>query len=351
MYKNITIEETLELNEVLLVDVRSENEYLADTIPGAVNIPVLNNEERAAVGLAYHKEGSQQAVGLGWRLVAPKLAEKLAMVQRLAYGREIVVFCWRGGQRSESMALFLENAGLPVYRVTGGYKAYRQYVRNYLSQHKLPLRAVVLHGLTGVGKTDLLIRLAQRGVPVLDLEDLACHRGSVYGKIGLLASPSQKAFESNIVRLLKEACEQGYFVVECESRRVGNLIVPPLVMDFIRNDTRVLLYSSLENRVKRIRETYAAGLEANVLELQNATSALKKRLGAARVEKLNGWLEEKKFDQVISFMLQYHYDPLYKYPDKASDGYDLCVNTDDLAGAVKMTYEFVASLALSDVRQ
>jgi len=345
MYKDISVNEALELDEALLVDVRSEKEYLADTIPGAVNIPVLNNEERAAVGATYRKDGPEQAVQLGLKLVFPKLTEKLSAVGKLACGRKIVVFCWRGGQRSELMALFLDIMGYPVYRVAGGYKAYRQYVNEYLNQQELPLRAVVLHGLTGVGKTDVLVQLEKKGIPVLDLEGLARHRGSVYGKIGLPPSPSQKAFEGQIVQLLRKACRKGVFVVECESRRLGNLLIPPLVMEFIRRGERVLLYTSLENRVKRIREVYAGGPGLSIEELQRATTSLVKRLGRARVENLNRLLEEKNFDCVISFMLKYYYDPLYNYPDNPVAGYNLCVDTADIKNAVKVIYEFVDGLS------
>ncbi|MCG9969724.1 tRNA 2-selenouridine(34) synthase MnmH [Pelotomaculum terephthalicicum JT] len=351
MYKNIAVEAALALDEALLVDVRSENEYLTDTMPGAVNIPLLNNGERAAVGLAYHKYGPEQAVKMGLHLVSPKLGEKLSAVDRMACGRKIAVFCWRGGLRSELMALLFDTAGYQVYRVAGGYKAYRRYVNEYLGQQKIPLKAVVLHGLTGVGKTDVLLRLAQLGVPVLDLEGLARHRGSVYGKIGLPPSPSQKAFEGHIVQLLKKACNRGFFVVECESRRVGNLIVPPLVMEFIHHGERVLVYTSLENRVKRIREVYAGGPGSKVIELQKATSSLVKKLGQARVEELNGLLAGNNFDQVISYMLKCHYDPLYNYPDSPGAGFDLCVDTGDMENAVKVVYEFVTGLPLPDLRQ
>lgn len=342
--KDITINEAFALDNPLFIDVRSEKEYLADTIPGAVNVPLLNNQERAAVGAAYHQEGPEQALLVGLDLVSPKLGEKIAAVEKLACGRKVVVFCWRGGQRSELMALLIESAGYPVYRITGGYKAYRQYVNEYLMQCALPLQAVVLHGLTGVGKTELLVQLGERGIPVLDLEGLARHRGSVYGKIGLPPSPTQKYFEGQIVQLLKNACRKGVFVVECESRRVGNLLVPPLVMDYIRQGKKVLMYSSLEKRTQRIRDVYAGGPGANIEALQQATACLTKKLGRARVEALNRLLAEKKIDQVIAYMLQNYYDPLYKYPDRPSPGYALCVNTADMKRAVDVVDEFVVGL-------
>lgn len=343
MVKNITIAEALKLNNALLVDVRSENEYAADTIPGAVNIPALNNEERAAVGLTYHQKGTESAIQLGLQLVSPKLVEKISSLDKMACNRKIVVFCWRGGQRSALMSALFNSAGFSVYCIAGGYKAYRRHVNEYLVQSQLPLNAIVLHGLTGVGKTDLLLRLAQEEMPVLDLEGLARHRGSVYGKIGLFPSPSQKFFESQITHVLKKACERGFVLVECESRRVGNLIVPPPVMTLIRQGTGILLYSSMENRVQRIKEVYAGRLEQDTVALQKATSALVKKLGRNQVETLNALLAEKKVEPVICFMLKYHYDPLYNYPDSPSAEYDLCVNIDDLEQALQTVRHFITN--------
>ena len=343
LYTDIDIAEALELTDCLAVDVRSEDEYLTDTIPGAVNIPVLHNEQRAAVGLTYRQEGEAAAVELGLRLVAPQLEEKLQAAKNAACGRSLAVFCWRGGRRSNEVANFFDRAGLTVYRIKGGYKAYRKHVLEFLERQDLPLKGIVLHGLTGVGKTQALTELAKRELPVLDLEGLAKHRGSVYGKIGLPPSPSQKAFESKIAALLKEAIPKGFFLVECESRRVGNLLTPPVVLDFIRHGVRILLYCSPEQRIKRIHEIYAGFLDEHVTALQEATAGLRRQLGGARVEELNNWLQAKEYDRVIAFMLEHHYDPLYDYPDKPAAGYDLCVDTDDMEAAVERIYRFVAN--------
>lgn len=344
MYKEITIKEALELDDALLIDVRSEGEYWEATIPGSVNIPVLNNEERAAVGTLYRQEGPDPARRLGLKLVAPRLSEKVSAVDRLADGRKLAVFCWRGGQRSQFMASVLDTMGYPVYRVIGGYKAYRRYVTEYLDREEITQRAVVLHGLTGVGKTEVLLRLGRKGLPALDLEGLAQHRGSVYGKIGLPPSPTQKAFENNIVRFLSNIGDKGVFVVECESRRVGNLLVPPSLMNAMKKGYRVLLYASLENRVKRIREVYTDGPGENVKKLQEATSSLEKKIGRARVEELNRMLAERNFDPVFAYLLKSYYDPLYKYPEGPSEKYDLSVETRDIEKASTIIRDFVTNL-------
>jgi tRNA 2-selenouridine synthase len=343
LIEEIAIKKALIMQKALFVDVRSEGEYAEDTIPGAVNIPVLNNEERALVGTLYHREGPASSRRLALELVAPKLPGKIARVDSTAPGGELVVFCWRGGERSRFMASVLDAMGYNVYRVIGGYKSYRRNVKEYLDQ-ELNQRAVVLHGLTGVGKTDLLKRLGQEGLPVLDLEGLAQHRGSVYGKIGLPPSPTQKAFESEIVKFLSSIDKQGIFIVECESRRIGNLLVPPSLMNAIRKGVRVLLYAPLAERVRRILDVYTDGSGDNVVKLQEATSSLMKKIGRSRVEELNRMLEEKKFAPVFSFLLQKHYDPLYKYPEEPSADYDISVDTENIEQASERVSNFVVNL-------
>jgi tRNA 2-selenouridine synthase len=344
MIAEITINEAFKMDKALFVDVRSEDEYTKDTIPGAVNVPVLNNEERALVGTLYHREGAASSRRLALELVAPKLPGKIASVDNNAPDSEIVVFCWRGGERSKFMASVLDTMGYNVYRISGGYKTYRRYVKEYLEKEELTQRAVVLHGLTGVGKTDVLKRLGQKGLPVLDLEGLAQHRGSVYGKIGLPPSPSQKAFESEIVRFLSSIEDEGYFIVECESRRVGNLLVPFPLMRAIKDGTRVLLYAPLADRVRRIHDIYTDGPGENVEKLQEATASLSKRIGRSKVEELNRMLEERNFASVFSFLLQKHYDPLYKYPEGPSEDFNLAVDTKDVEEASDLVFNFVARL-------
>jgi tRNA 2-selenouridine synthase len=347
MVEEITINEALQMNNALLVDVRSEGEYTEDTIPGAVNIPVLNNEERAIVGTLYHRDGPVSSRRLALDLAAPNLPAKIAGVDSAADGRDLIVFCWRGGERSRFMASVLDTMGYDVYRIIGGYKSYRRYVNEYLDKEELTQRAVVLHGLTGVGKTDVLERLGQKGLPVLDLEGLAKHRGSVYGKIGLPPSPTQKAFESDIVKFLSSIGEKGIFIVECESRRVGNLLVPSPVMNAIRKGTRILLYAPLADRVRRICNIYTDGPGDNVEKLQEATSSLVKRIGHNRVEELNRMLEERNFEPVFTYLLTKYYDPLYKYPEEPSEEFDCSVDTSDIEKASDLIFNFVASLPIA----
>lgn len=343
MVKDISVEEALSRPGILMVDVRSESEFEEATIPGAVNIPFLNNEERASVGTVYKQVSPQAARRLGLELVSPRLPEFINHFEKLAGKRDIVLFCWRGGQRSQFVSYMLDMMGFNVYRVQGGYKAYRRYINQYL-EGKLTHRAVVLHGLTGVGKTEVLTKLGQAGIPTLDLEGLARHRGSVYGKVGLPPSPTQKMFESMIVQALNLAESKGIFVVECESRRLGNLLVPQTVMNTMKEGYRVLLYDSIKNRIHRTIAEYIGGGAENVEALQNATTALVKYLGAAKVRQLNELLGRGDFEQAIKYLLIKYYDPLYKYPDKPDDDYHLCVDTSDINNAVEQIQLFISGL-------
>ncbi|GAB6157564.1 tRNA 2-selenouridine(34) synthase MnmH [Desulfotomaculum varum] len=333
MTDEVTIIDALQMKEVCFVDLRSEGEYAEGCIPGAVNIPLFTNQERARIGTVYKTVGPDAAKRLGLELASPKLPELYNQIGELAKNKKVLLYCWRGGMRSKYTTSILSSLGLPVYRIQGGYKAYRRLVHRYLERERIPHKVIVLHGLTGVGKTLLLQKLQRQLLPVLDLETMARHRGSAYGKIGLPASPSQKDFEAQIVQRLMASEKYGVIITECESRRLGKLIVPPAVFNAMNGGYRVLLYASLPVRVKRIIEEYTDGSAENIQQLQYSTGLLKKSLGLKVVNDLNQKIAAKRFDEVISYLLTHYYDPLYNYPDGPSQDYDHSVNCDDLNGA------------------
>jgi len=344
MFKDISLDEVLKLKNKVVLDVRSPGEYATATVPGAVNIPLLDNVERSLVGTTYKHEGPAAAKKLAMEIVSPKLPSIINAVRQVSMGKPVVLFCWRGGERSLFMANILSFMDFKVYRVVGGFKAHRRHVREYLEREYLPLKAIVLHGLTGVGKTEILTKLADQGVPVLDLEGLSCHRGSVFGKIGMPPSPSQKMFEALIVEELKKAERFGVFAVECESRRLGNLLVPPSVMQTMKTGYNVLLYTSIENRINRIKRIYAVEGTSVTQSLKDAVSRLTKYLGRKKVAELNETIEKGEIEQVIRYLLVEYYDPLYGYPDAPSNDYHLSLNTKNIAGTVDCLKEFIYRL-------
>lgn len=340
MSREITIKEALALPGLRFVDVRAESEYTEATLPGAVNIPLLKDEERSAVGTTYKQKGEREARTLGLDLVSPRLSEMVRQYREIAGDGPLAVFCWRGGMRSKSVSSVLEAIGIPVYRLVGGYKAYRRYVNEYLSR-PLPHKIVVVHGLTGVGKTEVLQELRLMAMPAVDLEGLANNRGSVFGQIGMEPQPSQKMFEGLLVKELEFWSGLGYIIVECESRRIGRIILPELLVEAMRKGVRILTYCSVGTRLDRIKRIYGGGLGQDREGLKTAIRSLAQRLGKKRAAQFIQMVDEGELDEVVKYLLVNYYDPLYKYPDHPDEGYDLSVDTTDIQTAALKIKEFL----------
>ena len=350
MSKEITIQEALQLPGAKIIDIRSESEFAEATVPGALNIPLLSDEERAAVGTVYKEKGPDEARELGLQFVAPKLPELIRQFKETTGMGPVVVFCWRGGMRSKSVCSLLESVGLPVYRLVGGYKAYRRYVNKYLNK-PLPHKVAVIHGLTGVGKTEVLDELRDMAVPAVDLEGLANNRGSVFGQIGMDPQPSQKMFEGLLAAELAIWESAGYIIVECESRRIGRIMLPDTLIEAMRNGIRILAYCPVKKRIERIKRIYSSknrlGLVENKEELKKAIKALEKRIGKQKTTEFNKMVDKGHLDDVVEYLLLNYYDPLYKYPAEASNEYDLSINTSDVSTAAKSIKKFLEERTLT----
>lgn len=212
----------------MIIDVRSPGEFAEDHLPGAVNLPVLSDAERAQVGTVYVQQSRFTARRLGAAHVARNVAHHLetALADRPG-GFRPLVYCWRGGMRSNAMATILSQVGWRTTVLSGGYRTYRRLVVARLYDGELPLDFVLLDGQTGAGKTEILGRLAGLGLQTLDLESLAAHRGSLFGALAGRAQPSQKLFESRLLAAL-DGFEPGRLVVaEAESSKIGDRMVPP----------------------------------------------------------------------------------------------------------------------------
>lgn len=350
MLNEITVQEALALPGAKLIDVRSESEYTEATIPGAINLPILHDSERVQVGTAYRKQGVDDAKLMGLGFVSPRLPQVVKQYQELSQKEPLVVFCWRGGMRSKSVCSVLEATGIPVYRLTGGYKAYRKYVNEYL-ERPLPHRAAVIHGLTGVGKTEVLYELQRLFEPAVDLEGLANNRGSVFGQIGLAPQPSQKMFESLLVKELAFWEPAGYIIVECESRRIGRIILPAVLVNAMRPGTHILAYCPVEERIQRIKRIYAGNMDNSKGGLKTAIMSLGQRLGKQKVAELTELVDKGRLDEVVEYLLIKYYDPLYKYPSQPSSDYDLNVDTTDVQRAAKTIKEYMNQLFHDSYRQ
>lgn len=311
----IPLDQALALRDrgALLVDARSPAEYAEATIPGALNAPILDDDERAAIGTLYKVEGKQAARRRGVEVIAPKIP---ALIEQVAAARRpgtppAIVFCWRGGMRSQALARFLEMAGIPARQLEGGHKAFRGMVRDYFERGEWG-RLIVLRGLTGVGKTDLLQRLAAGGRPVIDLEGLAHHRGSAFGHLGLPAQPSQRLFEARLWDALRHVPPGGYALAEGESRHIGRLILPLEVYRALQSEVSIWVNASLERRVSNILTDYPARDQLRE-EFARPLRALKERLGREGVDAMLALLEAGDWVELTRRLMIDYYDPLYRH--------------------------------------
>lgn len=349
MVREISIDEAIN-ESAFFIDVRSEGEFTEATIPGAINVPLLRDEERAQVGKVYKGEGAEKARELGLEIVSPRLPALVRELQDISRRGPLVVFCWRGGLRSKSVTSILETMGIPAVRLIGGYKAYRRNVNEYLNSSLLH-KIVVLHGLTGVGKTEVVKNLQRMGVSAIDLEGLAHNRGSVFGNIGMPPQPSQKNFEGRLAAELRRVENSGYALVECESRRIGRILLPDALVRGMREGLHILLYCSMAHRVRRIVEIYTSGSDRNREQLSAAISSLEQRLGKAKAAELQTMVNEDHFAEVAEFLLREYYDPLYRYPDCPDDTYDLSVDTGNPQQAAEAIKEFLSGYIITTSRR
>ena len=294
-----------------VIDARSESEYAQDRLPGAVNWPTLNDEERRLVGTEYAQVSPFIARKRGAAFAARNIA---AHIEREVIDKpkdwKPLVYCWRGGQRSGALALVLSQIGFRVHVVDGGYREYRRAVMAALELLPQRFRYRVVCGPTGSGKSHLLQVLAARGEQVLDLEALANHRGSVLGLVPGSLQPGQKQFDSRVWDVLRRFDAARVVWVESESKKVGDLRVPQALIEPMRSAPCVVLDLPPEARVALLMQDYS--------HFVTDTPAFCQRLDALRVlrgnEVINGWQEAARAgrtEQVVRELLLAHYDPIY----------------------------------------
>jgi tRNA 2-selenouridine synthase len=303
------------LRSSITIDVRSPAEFEHAHIPHALNLPLFDNEQRALIGTTYKKQSREAAIKVGLPLFGNKMLPMIETVEAWIKDRQkendltkptIYVHCWRGGMRSAAVAWLLDLYGYKVIQLTGGYKAYRNWV---LAQFTIPYSLKVLGGYTGSGKTEILHALQEKNYAVIDLEGLAHHKGSAYGAIGQLPQPSQEMFENIVAeKLLEVNKKQKSIWIEDESQRIGTVLIPTPLFHLMRNSTCYFMTIPFEQRLNFIVEGYGSFDQKSLIE---ATMRIQKRLGGLETKTAVDFITAGALKEAFSILLKY-YDKWYE---------------------------------------
>ncbi|MGV6817775.1 MAG: tRNA 2-selenouridine(34) synthase MnmH [Thiotrichales bacterium] len=295
-----------------IIDVRSPAEFAIDHVPGARNFYVLDNDQRAEIGTIYKQVNAFEAKKRGASLVSANISRWIAE-ELLDKPRDYrpLIYCWRGGQRSGSFATVLSNIGWEVTLVEGGYKRYRHQVIECLESAFASQPIIILTGLTGTRKTDLLTLLEQAGEQVLDLEGLARHRGSLLGSLPGNTQPAQKFFESLIAAKVRDLDPHKPLWIEAESNKIGNLYCPLPLWSAMQQAPQIGVTAPLQARIGYLLETYQA-ITANPAALKEKLGFLRERHGKQCIENWYSLIDERKWEELVADLLIRHYDPAYR---------------------------------------
>jgi tRNA 2-selenouridine synthase len=295
-----------------IIDVRSPAEFAEDHIPGAINLPVLSNAERAEVGTIYTQESRFKARRIGAACIARNVAGWLEteLADKPGSFRPLI-YCWRGGQRSNAMAVILSQVGWRTGVLTGGYRTYRRRVSARLYDDELPHRVVLLDGPTGCGKTDLQALLAQRGVQTLDLEALAAHRGSLFGGLPGRAQPSQKMFESRLLDAVEALDPSRPVLVEAESSKIGERMIPPALWRRMEGAPRIEVSAPPAARARYLVAAYRE-ITQDRAALDAVLARVPDRPGRKRLAEWRALADAGAFEALAAALIELHYDPAYR---------------------------------------
>lgn len=314
----------------VIIDVRSAKEYHEGALPGSINIPLFDDEERKLVGTIYRHGGPKQAADTGFELVQSKLDEFITLFEPYRHS-DIGVFCARGGMRSRSVVNLLNDYGFSAWQLQGGYKEYRHLLLAKLDEFSPGL--IVLHGLTGTGKTRILQKLDHS----IDLEGLAQHRSSLFGALGLKPR-SQKNFDAQLYGLIHTLTQEPYFI-EGESRKLGNIYLPAGLARAMQRGHLVLITAPLEKRIDRIVEDYPIGDDKTEQKIIGILKKLVPRLGHLQVNKMCGMVKKRELRELVRILFLEYYDK--RYGNSMSDyHYEVTIDADSIDAAAEELTRF-----------
>jgi tRNA 2-selenouridine synthase len=325
--KRVEAEEFLSIGETIpIIDVRSPGEFMSGHIPGAFNIPLFSDEQRAIVGTKYKKEGRQDAIVEGIRLSGPEMHSKLSTAISLAKEGKLLVHCWRGGMRSEAMAWLFSLGGIETLLLEGGYKAYRNHILDKLSAKR---KMIVLGGMTGSSKTHILRKISLIGHQVVDLEKMANHKGSAFGSLGQPPQPSTEQFANDLFSEWQKLDPQLPVWLEDESRNIGTVFLPEIFYNNMQEAKTVVLMMDIKTRLPRLMEEYSVYppevLRASLMKIS-------KRLGGDNTHEALEAIDTGDISRAIEISLRY-YDKAYQHSIRRKASADIIfveTDTDDV---------------------
>jgi len=304
-------------SKVLLLDVRSPDEYYKGHMPNSINIPLFNNDERTFIGKKYKNAGRDKAVFEGLKIVEKKFDQLIGDIvlenkkfinktKSPIMSSQFKVYCARGGMRSISVSWLLEKIGYKSFKLEGGYKSYRNWVLNSFQDDR---DITLIGGKTGTGKTKILKNLMSHNYQVIDLEYLANHRGSSFGGLGMTCQPSNEQFENLLAENLLRFSKSKPIYIEAESANIGSCRIPNELFKQMKKAKRIEIIQSKKNRINQLINTYSI-FPSN--ELKNSVTRISKRLGPHRTKKAIEAIESRNWEDVCNAVLDY-YDKCYDY--------------------------------------
>jgi tRNA 2-selenouridine synthase len=303
----VSINEIWNRTDISLIDVRSPDEFSAGHIPGAINIPLLENKERQSIGILYKNFGQEKAIAEGYEILDGKLVEMSNHYQKLPPNNPVVAYCARGGMRSQVVTSFLRYLNFDARQLQGGYKTFRNWNLSQLANFRF-VCPIVLYGKTGVGKTLVLDRLEN----ALDLEGMANHRGSIFGGIGK-TPVSQKTFEANLLVKLERLDNSKPIYIEGESRKIGDVSIPDPIFIQMKAARAILLEACMATRVQRTITEYIDKQPEALPAIKSTIEQLKKDLGKSPVTRLILLFDQGNYAECFEYILQYYYDKKYAH--------------------------------------
>jgi tRNA 2-selenouridine synthase len=326
MSKLININEFFALKDKCpVVDVRSPDEYKQGHIPYSINIPLFENDERAVVGTLYKKRGQTEAVLAGLNIAGAKMRKLAESGLKTAKNDELIVHCWRGGMRSASVAWLFETCRIKCSVIDGGYKSYRRYIHEYFS---LPFRLIIIGGMTGSGKTEILEELSDLSFQVLKLEKIAHHKGSAFGNLGEEPQRTNEQFENELFTALQGFDIKKPIFVEDESRSIGRNIIPPEFFACMSESPLIFIDMNQGLRIKRLVDDYG---KFPVAELKNSIEKISDKLGGLNARTAISFLDGGNLANSAEISLKY-YDKTYMYGlshKHNSQKISICTETSD----------------------